>query len=139
MAARADITLTDAAGTPVNRVYSIAGNIKDTILKWVDRVQTSVVLGQGVLSLFQRPADKAIPATKVSWKIELPILAQASGGTSSGYVAEPKLSHTLIGTIEFVLPAKSVLQERKDLLAQMRDLIDEAVVTNQVHDYNLIF
>lgn len=139
MAQRANITLTDAATTPVNRVYQIAANLAKGILSWIERTSTSVLLGQGRLTLFQRAADKTNPATKYSWKLEMPILAQASGGTSSGYVAEPKVSHTLIATIEFVLPAKSVLQERKDLLAQVRDLVGESIVTNMVHDYDAIF
>lgn len=138
MAIRADITLTDAATTPVAQVYKPT-KVVGQVLNFIDRTATSVSLGQNRLTVLQRPADKTNQATKVSWKLETPILAQASGGTSSGYIAEPKVSHTLIGTIEFVLPAKSVLQERKDLLAQLRDLIDEAIVTNQVHDYDLVY
>jgi hypothetical protein len=138
MAQRAEITLTDAATTPVNHVYKPVGSAGPDILAWQDRTQ-SVLLGQNRLTVYQRPADRKSQATKVTWKLETPILAQASGGTSSGYIAEPKVSHTLIAKGEFVLPAKSVLQERKDLLAQVRDLLGETIVTNQVHDVDLIF
>jgi len=139
MAARSTVTLTDAAATPVALSYVVAGGVLNSILSWINRSVTSVILGQNRLTCFQRPADKKIQATKVTWKLENPILADSSGSTSSGYPAEPKLSHTLLGTIEFVLPAKSTLQERKDLLSQLRDLINEAVVTNQVHDYDFIY
>lgn len=138
MAQRASITLTDAATTPVNHVYSPVGENGKDVLAWVDRTQ-SVFLGQNRLTVFQRPADKKTQATKVTWKLEVPILAQASGGTSSGYIAEPKVSHTLLAKIEFVMPAKSVLQERKDMLAQVRDLLNETIVSNQVHDGDLVF
>lgn len=137
MAIRGNVTLTDAATTPVNRVYYPVKD-KNDILFWLDRTQ-SIVLGQNRLSVFQRLADKTLQASKYVWKLETPVLAQASGGTSSGLVPEPKVSHTLIATVDLVLPAKCTQQERKDLLAQLRDLLNEAIVTNQVHDGDLIF
>lgn len=137
MAQRANIVLTDGATTPVNRTYYPVRQTGD-ILFWQDRTQ-SILLGQNRLSVYQRAASKTLEATKISWKLETPVLAQASGGTSSGFEAEPKVSHTPIGTIELVLPAKSTEQERKDLLWQLRDLIDETIMTNAVVNYDLIF
>lgn len=137
MAQRANITLTDAATTPVNRVYQPVRSTGD-ILFWQDRTNT-ILLGQNRLSVFQRPADKKSNATKVVWKLETPVLATVSGASSAGYAAEPKVSHTPVATIEFVLPAKSTQQERKDLLAQIRDLLGEAILTAQVQDQDLIY
>lgn len=137
MAVRGNITLTDAASTPVNRVFYPISFVNN-VLSWLDRTQ-AVLLGQPKLTCAQRLADKTTQATKVSWRLEAPSLAQTSGSTSGGFVAAPKVAYTCLFSMDFVLPAASTLQERKDLLAMARDLIDEAIVTNQVETGELIF
>lgn len=137
MGIRANITLTDAATTPVNRVY-YPSQSADGLIRWTDRTQ-SVFAGQNKLTVAQRLANKQTKSTKVSWKLETPILEQTSASTSSGIQPAPTVAYTPIGVIELVLPDRATLQERKDLLAQMRDLIDEAIVTSQVHDLDLIY
>jgi hypothetical protein len=49
------------------------------------------------------------------------------------------VAYVPLATAEFVLPDRATVQERKDLLAQFRDLIGEAIVTNMVHDLDLIW
>jgi hypothetical protein len=137
MAIRGNITLTDAAATPINRVYYPTQSPDGTIL-WRDRTQ-AVFAGQNRLTVGQRVANKQSKATKVTWKLETPILEQTSPSTSTGIQPAPTVAYTPIGVIEMVLPDRSTQQERKDLLAQMRDLIDEAIVTSQVHDLDLIW
>jgi len=137
MAIRGNITLTDAATTPVNRVYSPTQS-GDGLIQWVDRTQ-AILVGQNRLTVSQRLANKQVRTTKVAWKLETPILEQTSPSTSTGIQPAPTVAYTSIGTIELVLPDRCTLQERKDLLAQMRDLIDEAIVTSMVHDLDLIY
>jgi hypothetical protein len=137
MAQRGNITLTDAATTPVNRVYYPVKSAGD-ILSWQDRTQ-SVYAGQNRLTVSQRVATKSTKAHKISWKLETPILEQTSPSTSTGIQPAPTVAYTPVGTIELVLPDRMSLQERKDLLAQMRDLIAEAIVTAQVQDLDFIY
>lgn len=137
MAIRGNITLTDAAATPVNHVFYPTKS-KGDVLSWSDRTQ-AVVLGQPVLTCSQRVADKQTNATKIVWKLETPILADTSGGTSGGYAASPKVAYTLLSTLDLVFPAASTQQQRKDVLAMMRDLIDEAIVTAQAHDLDMVW
>lgn len=131
MAARANITLTDAAGTPVNRVYYPV-SYENGVLLWRDRTQ-AVIAGQNRLSLVQRVASKQAKTNKMSWKLELPVLEQtAAYGPYS-------VAYTNLINLELVFHDRASQQERKDALAQMRDLIDEAIVTNQAHDLDLIY
>jgi hypothetical protein len=138
MAARGNITLTDAAGTPVNHVYKPTGSQGSNVIIWRDSTQT-VYAGQNVLTVTQRLADKKTKTTKVSWKLETPVLEQTSPSTSTGIQPAPTVAYVPLGTIEVVLPDRMSLQERKDLLAQMRDLIDEAIVSSQVQDLEMIY
>lgn len=137
MAQRGNITLTDAATTPVNHVYYPVLSTDD-VVAWRDRTQ-SVLVGQNRLTCSQRMANKQTKATKLSWKLETPILEQTSASTATGIQPAPTVAYTPLANLEVVLPDRCTLQERKDLLAQLRDLIDEAIVTSQVHDLDLIY
>lgn len=137
MSQRANITLTDAATTPVNRVYYPAMS-KEGALTFVDRTQ-AVSIGQNRLTLEQRVPTRQLRSHKVAWKLETPILEQTSPSTATGIQPAPTVAYSLIGKVEFVFPDRCTLQERKDILAQVRDLVDEAIVTSQVHDLDLIY
>jgi hypothetical protein len=139
MAARGNITLTDAAGTPVAHVFKPAsGGSNGAQIGWRDST-TSIYAGQAVLTVVQRLADKKTKTTKVTWKLETPVLAQTSPSTSTGIQPAPSVAYTPLATFDFVLPDQMSLQERKDLQAMIRDLIDEAIVTSQVQDLEMIF
>jgi len=137
MALRGNIVLTDAATTPVNHTYYPTQS-SDGLLIFRDRTN-SVYVGQNRLTVAQRIANRQTKSTKFSWKLETPILEQTSTSTTTGVPPPPTVAYTPLGIIELVLPDRCSQQERKDLLAQMRDLIDEAIVTSQVHDLDLIY
>jgi len=137
MGIRANVTLTDAATTPVNRVYYPTQS-GDGLIQWRDRTQ-AVYVGQNRLTVSQRLADKRTKATKLSWKLETPVLEQTSTSTTTGVPPPPTVAYTPLASIDLVLPDRCSQQERKDLLAQVRDLLGEAIVTSQVHDLDLIY
>lgn len=137
MAIRGNITLTDAATTPVNRVYYPQQSV-DGVITWRDRTQ-AILAGQNRLTVSQRAANKQSKSSKVTWKLETPILEVTSPSTSTGIQPAPTVAYTPLATLEFVMPDRASQQERKDLLAQLRDLIDEAIVTSQVHDLDMIY
>lgn len=131
MGVRANITLSDGAATPVNRVYYPQQG-GDNLILWRDYTQ-GVYAGQNRLSLSQRAVNKNARSNKISWKLECPVLEQiAAYGPSA-------VAYTNVGSIEMVTHERSTLQERKDMLFQMRDLIDEAIVLAQVQDLEFIF
>jgi len=132
MGQRANITLSDAATTPVNRLYKLQPANDTSLVLWRDSTQ-AVFAGQNRLTLVQRSANKQARSNKVSWKLECPILEQtAAYGPYS-------VAYTNLVSLEVVMHDRSSVQERKDVLAQMRDLIDEAIVTAQVHDLDFIY
>lgn len=138
MSQRANITLTDGASTPVNHVYNPTESVNG-VLNWVDRTATAIAAGQNKLSLSQKSSTKQSPTYKMSWKLVAPTLAVTSPSTGSGIQPAPSVAYSSLATMEFVFHERSTQQERKDILYQMRDLIDEAILTDQVLDYNLIW
>lgn len=137
MAIRSTIVLTDAAATPVNHSYfpvTSGGNV----MLWIDRTQ-GIAAGQNKLTLAQRAPKKGAPTYNMSWKLETPILAQTSPSTATGIQPVPTVDHTNLVAVNIVCHERSTTQERNDLLAQVRDLLSEAIVTNQVKDLDLVW
>lgn len=137
MAIRNTIVLTDAASTPVARSY-FPVKADDTTIFWRDRTQ-AISVGQNRLSLSQRPASKTAATYKFEWRLEAPILAVTAPTTSTGIQPAPSVAYTNLATIGIVLHERSSKQERMDLLAQLRDLVDEAITTTLVEDYDMIY
>nr|UUW21247.1 MAG: hypothetical protein [Sanya fiers-like virus 11] len=127
MAQRANITLTDAATTPVNHVFKPTTSDKDVIY-YKDQTVTTVPLGQAALSIQQRVPTAQFKSYKFSWKLETPTLEQTSPSTSTGIQPQPTLAYKNLVAIDLVFAERSSLQERKDILAMARDLISEAIV-----------
>lgn len=138
MAIRGNITLTDGATTPVNHVFYPVAK-KGDVLFWIDRTATSVPIGQDSLSLLQRVPGKQAKSYKFAWRLQRKTLEQTSPSTTTGIQPQPTLAYENIAALDLVCHERSSLQERKDLLAQMRDLIDEAILTNLVQDLDLIY
>jgi hypothetical protein len=135
MSQAANIVLTDAATTPVNHTFAYAGVIKG-LKTWFDR-SVSQLIGQPSLTLVQKPALTSKASTETSWKVRMPVLEVTSPSTATGLQPAPTISHVNSIEIKFSMHAKSANQERKDILAFARDLIDEAILTEQVVNYDI--
>ena len=133
----ANITLTDAAATPVNRVFNPANRINENTYKWINRA-SGIPIGFDVLTLAQRPGDGK-GATKLSLRLVTPILEVTSPSTASGIQPAPTIAYTPLAVVEFVLPDRCTLQNRKDLLAMMRDALSESVITTLVQDLDFVY
>lgn len=136
MAAQANVTLTDGASTPVNRLFAARG---------VD------VINGGPLALWHYTADGTYQAYNkltshfryptvnsslnvVTLRLVMPTLEQSSPSTSTGYQPVPKVAYEHQAELKFHLPTRGTTQEREDILVMMRDLIDEAIVLAMVQD-----
>jgi hypothetical protein len=137
MAIRAPIVLTDGATTPVNHTFNPTKSDGDTIL-FVDQTQ-SVYVGQNRLSVVQKLANKNSPYNSANWRFLQPILAVTAPTTSTGIQPAPSVAYENSAALNFKFHARSTLQERKDILTMMRDLIDEAIVTNQCQNLDFIY
>lgn len=127
------LTLTDAAGTPVNRSYPVNQSTPDLTI-WKDfTTNGGVPIGAGVASVSVK--ENASGTTRVTCKLVLPTMETISGDTDLGYSAVPSKAFEVIGTIEMVFPSRSSLQNRKDLKAMLLDLGGDAVVTAAVETF----
>lgn len=125
----AAITLTDAAGTPVNHSYVPTDCTSQRAL-W-EEVSISVPIGRPKAELSISETSNTF---QVGVKLELPVLETLSGGDDGGYVASPQVAYTMTGTAKLILPKRSTLQNRKDLKAMFIDFLSDAFVTAAVEN-----
>ncbi len=137
MAARANLVLNDGATTPVSHTFKPAQSVNGVLI-WRDS-NTTIFAGQAVVSCVQRLADKKSKTTKVSWKLETPVLEVTSPSTSTGIQPAPTVAYRPLATAELVIPDRMSLQERKDLLAMFTNLLTRPTTTSQIQDLDLIY
>jgi hypothetical protein len=136
MGQQTTITLTDAAGTPVARAFNPAQKDGPSgSYRW-DYRGTGVVVGYDQLTITTRLPSKQNKNTKVQMRLVCPTLEQTSPSTATGIQPAPTVAYNTVVDLTFVLPERSVLQDRKNALAMARDLIDEALTTAAVENYD---
>lgn len=122
----AAITLLDGASTPVPHVFNPTATLPTA--KFV----RNSVAGQAV-SAWEQLAVKVKLAQNssmnfVDLELKIPVMEQATGGTGQGYVAPPRVAHTLTAKVSFMLDNRSDVTGRKDL----RTLVANALKDPQI-------
>jgi hypothetical protein len=127
------LTLTDAAGTPVNRTFITVQSNPDLTI-WKDfTTNGGYPIGAGVASISVKENGNGV--SRVHVKLSLPTMETLSGDTDLGYDPVPAKAFECLGSVDLVFPNRSSLQNRKDLKAMLIDLIGDAVVTAAVENF----
>lgn len=130
MAAIASLTLADGQATPVNKTF-IPMDCTSALAVWTDR---SSGIGLGMPKLDLSVSVKSGQSTKVRGTVAIPVMEVISGA-DGGYTPSPKVAYTMRGKIDFELPERSTLQNRKDLRAFVRNYLADAVIQKAVEDF----
>lgn len=136
MAALATILLTDGKATPVIRSFVPTKKFDNGMFQLENR-SSGTRIGFDSLTIMPRLGTKETKATKLTLRLSTPILEQTSPSTASGIQPSPTVAYTLLANIEFVLPDRSVQQDRKDLIKMVQDLVNEAVIQAMVETYDM--
>lgn len=127
------LTLTDAAGTPVNRSFPLVQS-SPALSVWKDfTTNGGYPIGAGVASLSLKENQNG--TFRLTGKLSLPTMETLSGETELGYAAVPGKAFECLGSFDLVFPNRSSLQNRKDLKAMFIDLLSDAVVTAAVENF----
>jgi hypothetical protein len=127
------LTLTDAAGTPVNRDFALVSTTPDLSVYKDYLTNGGYAIGAGVVTLSLK--ENGNNTNRVTGKLVLPTLETAAGDTESGFTPAPTKAYECIGSFELVMPARASLQNRKDLKAMLKDLLGDALVTAAVEGF----
>jgi hypothetical protein len=138
MSAIAALTLADGQASPVNHTFSPVKVDAAGVAKWVDRVG-GIALGYPTITMSVREPSKGSRNFKVTRKIVIPVLEVTSPSTATGIQPAPTLAYNLIQNTEWVLPERSTLAQRKDLIAFAKNFDANAVLTAAVQDNDAVY
>ena len=130
--------INDGQATPVAHTFSPVSIDAAGIAKWVDRVG-GISIGFPTVTLSVREPSKSSRAYKVTRKIVLPVLEVTSASTATGIQPAPTKAYELINTSEWVLPERSSLADRANLLAYAKNIDALAVVQDAIKNYDPVF
>lgn len=133
MAAQAALVLNDGQATPVARTFSARGaDMK--LAKWTD-VSGGIGIGMGEVTLSNSQQSGSNSSYKVEGRITIPTMEVVSG-SDGGYTPVPKVAFNSFAKVEIVMPNRASLQERKNILAYVKNFVAHAVFTSTVVDFD---
>lgn len=140
MTAIAALTIADGATTPVNHTFSPDNIDQAGVARWADR-SAGIAIGFPVIThSIKRPAAKGSRSYRVITKVTVPVLEQTSPSTATGIQPAPTKAYDLIFNSEFVLPERSTLAQRNDLLAYVKNFFaNTAVIPPAVQSFESVY
>jgi hypothetical protein len=139
MSAIAPIVINDGLTTPVAHTFAPVTINSSGVASWADRVG-GISIGFPQLSYSLKNPTTGSRAYKMQAKVVLPVLEQTSPSTATGIQPAPTVGYNLIANIELVLPERSTLADRKNLIAFVRNyLANAAVITAGVENYETVY
>lgn len=127
MTAIAAIALLDGQTTPVSKSFSPVNIDVAGVARWADRTG-GIALGYPVISYSSKAPKGTSRVYRLSMKVVIPVLEQTSASTATGIQPAPTKSYDMIFNGDFVLPERSTLSQRNDILAFAKNLLANAAV-----------
>jgi len=130
MTAIAALTINNGAATPVAKTFNPVSN-RDGIARWAER-SSGISLGFPTLSFSLREPKPGSRSYKLVAKVVLPVLDLT-------IPSSPTKAYDCLATVEMVMPEKSTLADRNDLLAYVKNYLANAtVVTAAVQNFEQV-
>jgi hypothetical protein len=137
MSAIANVVINDGAASPVAHTFSPVSIVGD-LAKLADR-SGGIAIGFPVITQSIRSPGNGLRTYKVMMKVSVPTLDVVAGSTTAGTIAAPSLAFTCLANVEFVLPERSSLSERKNILAYVRNYLATSVAASAVQDLEPLY
>lgn len=137
MAAFANIVLNDAALTPVAHTFA-PNTLVGLVASYADR-SGGISVGYPTITINQSLPSKTSRLYKVRAKIVLPVLEVVNSSTWSGITPAPTKAYDMTAVLEFFLPERSTLQNRKDIRAFAKNFLIDAITTSLVETQETVY
>lgn len=141
MPAFASVSLYDGqTPDPTAHTFTPVRIDRNGVALFADKSQ-GIPLGFPQMTLLVRPPVKNSGSSiyKVSLKVMTPVLEVTSPSTTTGIQPAPTKAYDLMATVEFNLPERSTVAQRKDVLAYVRNMLGSAFITAAVHDLDSVY
>lgn len=129
MASIANIVVNDSAATPVAHTYV---PISTSPALWRETSASALSLaGQPTIKLVSRLDSAASGLNKLRLIVDIPSEA-VLGTADDGYKAAPKVDYSTRAVVEFYLPSRSTLAQRKEARVRLSNLLLNAIIIDSV-------
>lgn len=127
MATIANLVVNDGASTPIAHTYS---GVSTKPALWREISASSLSLaGQPTISLNVREGAGASGLSKVRLVVDLPAEAVIGSVAADGYRAAPKVDYTTRVAVDFFLPNRSTVLQRRDVRARLiNSLLNQQII-----------
>lgn len=137
MPAFANIVINDGAGTPVAHTFGPAA-LEGLKSSFADRAG-GITVGFPTIEITSWLPGKGSHLHKVRAKVVLPVLEVSSSDTYAGIAPAPTKAYDMTAVLEFYLPERSTLQNRKDIRAFASNLCANAIITSLVETQETVY
>lgn len=129
MPAFADIVINDGATTPVAKTFSVKKTV-GTLSMWEER-SSGIPVAYTKLQSETKDSDTV---RRVKLAIALPVLETVSGVNAQGYTPAASVAFTVRANVEYILPQRCSLQNRKDINAFIKNALAHATFQTVIQD-----
>lgn len=139
MPAFANISLNDGQATPVSHTFT-ARRIAEGIAKWQD-TSSGIAVGFPTVTASLRepvPGNKA-RNYRLTLKFAVPTLETVSNSTYSGITPAPTKAYECLCNVEFILPERSITQNRKDIRAYVANALAQVDLKSMIEDLAMVY
>lgn len=141
MPARSDVTLKDGQTPSVSHTFKpglVVDTRSESSAEFEDR-SGGIAIGNPRLRLALKRPNEQSPNHRFGSKIVVPVLDTVWSSDPQGYQPAPKWAFDNLFSVDFVMNQRSTAQQRKDMLAYLREWVNsplfEAVALNQDMPY----
>lgn len=138
-----NIVLADAQATPVNHTFVPMGRDNNGVFVFEDQSATNAIgNGRITVELKKPTAAQAKMSSegrtvRARVTVSVPVLETVSNATVSGIPPAPTVSYIPRATMEFIMPERSTLQNRKDLRKFVASVLGDTQILGVVE--NLVY
>lgn len=132
MSAIAPIAIDDGQGTPVTHTYNPIQAVDPATYSRNGDTSVPVIGQEGIMLSLKMGANTSEAVNRAKVTLRVPVLETPDGGSSSGYVAPPRVAYYLQATVDVFLPNRSTAAQRKDLRVLLSNLLLNSQVVSLV-------
>lgn len=129
----APIVVNDGKTTPVAHTFNPVVSAPEAMYR--ENISTLPLTGQGVVAVNLKSQPMAA-LQKVRVKLALPALETVTGQNASGYTAAPKVAYSNEAIVEFILPLRGTVDQRKDLRVMLSNLLKDGQLVDVIDNLN---
>jgi len=139
MGAITSIVINDGATTPVAHTFAPESIIGE-IATWTDKV-TGIAVGYSYITQSVRKPVKGSQTKvyKVTHKLWVPSLEVTSPATGTGIQPAPTKAYDCTCVVEWLLPERSITQDRKNLYAFAKNFLATSIPKVSVEDLEPVY